>query len=182
MKEECTYYREQIITTPENEETVREMFSEPSLEDPLEELFAQFEFDLDLNTICEQDEALWDSIPKNNKVEEEDEQIEVLEEPHREKEERTKISSTSAHFPDVPRAQERSRLGLCDEQIEGIKIEKLPKFSSYFIPVHDSLLDEKLFEKTQSGPSQYIDNWNPLDIGKIHSLWCKRRKDWCFKF
>jgi hypothetical protein len=35
MEEECAYYREQTTTTPENEETVREMFSEPSLEDPL---------------------------------------------------------------------------------------------------------------------------------------------------
>jgi hypothetical protein len=98
--------------------------------------------------ICEQDKALLDSTPKNNKVEEEEEQTEVLEEPHREKEESIETSSTSAHILDVPRAQERSWLGLCDEQIEVIKIEKLPKSSSYFIPLHD----EKLFEKTQSAP------------------------------
>jgi hypothetical protein len=162
MKEEYTYYHEQTTTTLENEETVQEIFSESSLEDPLEERFAQFEFDLDLNKIREQAEALLDSTPKNNKVEEEEEQTEVLEKPHQEKEESTKTSSTLAHIPDVPRAKERSRLGLCDEQIEGIKIEKLPEYSSYFIPVHDSLLNEKLFEKTQSGPPQFIDTWNPL--------------------
>jgi hypothetical protein len=68
-------------------------------------------------------------------------------------------------------------LELPNEQIEDIQIEKLLEFSSYFIPVHDSPLDEKLFEITQNGPPQYIDNWNPLAIEKIHSLWCKRRKD-----
>jgi hypothetical protein len=108
MEEECTYYREQTTTTPENEETVREIFSEPSLEDPLEERFAQFEFDLDLDTIREQDEALLDSTSKNNKVEEEEEQTKVLEEPHWEKEESTETSSTLAHIPDVPKAHERS--------------------------------------------------------------------------
>jgi hypothetical protein len=100
MEEECTYYHEQTTTTRGNEETIEEMFSEPSLEDPLEERFAQFEFDLDLDMKCEQAEALLDSTPKNNKVEEEKEQIEVLEEPHREKEESTaKTSSISALFP-----------------------------------------------------------------------------------
>jgi hypothetical protein len=124
------------------------MFSEPSIEDPLEECFAQFEFDLDLDMIHEQAEVLLDSTLKNNKVKEEDEQIEVLREPHWEKEECTETSSTSALIPKVPRVQERSLLGLCDEQIKDIKIEKLPEYSSYFIPVHDSFLDEKLFEKT----------------------------------
>jgi hypothetical protein len=173
MEEECTYYCEQTTTTPKNEEIVWKTFSEPSLEDPLEERFPQFEFDLDLDTIHEQDEAILDSTLKNNKVEEEEEQTEVLEEPHWEKEESTETSSTSAHILDVPRAQERSCLGLCDEQIEDIKIEKLFESSSYFIPVHD----EKLFEKTQSGPPQYIDNWNPPAMERHHSLWCKRRKD-----
>jgi hypothetical protein len=101
--------------------------------------------------IREQAEALLDSTPKNNKVEEEEEQIEVLGEPHREKEESIEASSTLAPIPEVPRVQERSLLGLCDEQIEDIKIEKLPGYSSYFILVHEFLLDEKLFEKTQNG-------------------------------
>jgi hypothetical protein len=38
-----------------------EIVNEPSLEDPLEESFAQFEFDLDLVIISEQAEALLDS-------------------------------------------------------------------------------------------------------------------------
>jgi hypothetical protein len=78
----------------------------------------------------------------------------------------------------MQRVQERILLELPNEQIEDIKIEKLSKFSSYFILVHD----KKLFEKTQSGPPRSIDIRNHLDLGKIHSLWCKRRKDWCFKF
>jgi hypothetical protein len=40
------------------------MFKEPSLEDPLEESFAQFEFDLDLDIIYEQAKALLDSAPE----------------------------------------------------------------------------------------------------------------------
>ena len=72
--------------------------------------------------IHEQAEALLYSTLENNKVEEEDEQIEVLGEPHREKEESTRTSSTSTPIPEVPRVQERSLLGLCDEQIEDIKI------------------------------------------------------------
>ena len=54
-----------------------EMFSEPSLEDPLEHCFAQFEFDLDLNMSHEHAEALLDSVTENNKVEEEEEKNEV---------------------------------------------------------------------------------------------------------
>jgi hypothetical protein len=80
-------------------------FNEPSLEDPLEESFAQFEFDLDLDMICEKAQDLLDptsgmrtekgetaktSFPnpfpsvaepliiENNKVEENDEQVEPL--------------------------------------------------------------------------------------------------------
>ena len=163
MEEECTYYREQTSTTPKNEKTVREMFSEPSLEDPLEESFDQFHEQV---------------VVENQVDEKKEEQIEDLEEPHQEKEVSTKTFSTLALIPETPRGQERSLLELPIEQIEDIKIEKLPESSSYFIPVHD----EKLFEKTQSGPPIYTDNWNPPAMGRHHSLWCKRRKDWCFKF
>jgi hypothetical protein len=69
-------------------------------------------------------------------------------------------------------------LELPNEQFKDIKIEKIPNFSSYFILVHH----DKLFEKTQSGPPRSIDIWNHLAIEKIHSLWYKRRNDWCFKF
>jgi hypothetical protein len=119
-------------------------------------------------------------VVENQVDERKEEQIEDLEEPHQEKEESisTKTFSTLALIPKTPRGQEMCLLGLPKEQIEDVKIEKLPESSSYFIPVHD----EKLFKKTQSGPPQYIDNWNPPAIGRHHSLWCKRRKDWCFKF
>jgi hypothetical protein len=163
MEEECTYYREQTTTIPRNEEIVEENFSEPSLEDPLGEHFDQF---------CEH------SVVENEVDERKEEQTEDLEEPHQEKEVSIKTFSTLALIPETPRGQERSLLELPIEQIEDIKIEKLSESSSYFIPVYD----EKLFEKTQNGPPQYTDNWNPPAMGRRHSLWCKRRKDWCFKF
>jgi hypothetical protein len=59
--------------------TIIEMFREPSLEDPLEESFAQFEFDLDLDMIHEQAKALLDPTPEmqtKNGDEESQEQIE----------------------------------------------------------------------------------------------------------
>ena len=55
------------------------MFREPSLEDPLEESFAQFEFDLDLDMIHEQAKALLDptlEMQTENGDEENQEQIE----------------------------------------------------------------------------------------------------------
>jgi hypothetical protein len=54
-------------------------FREPSLEDPLEESFAQFEFDLDLDVVHEQVKALLDPTPEmrtENGEEEMEEQIE----------------------------------------------------------------------------------------------------------
>jgi hypothetical protein len=66
--------------------------------------------------------------------------------------ESTETSSTLALIPEIQKVQERSLLEVPNEQIKDIKIEKLPEVSSYIIPVHDSPLDEKLFEKTQSGP------------------------------
>jgi hypothetical protein len=163
MEDEYTYYHEQTTTTLGNEENVEENFCKPSLEDPLGEHFDQF---------CEQ------AVVENEVDERKEEQTEDPKEPHQEKEESTKTFSTLALIPETPRGQERSLLELPIEQIEDTKIEKLPESSSYFIPVHD----EKLFEKTQSGPPLYTDNWNPPAMGRHHSLWCKRRKDWCFKF
>jgi hypothetical protein len=126
---ECTYYHEQIATTPRNEETVEDIFCELCPEDHLGECFDQF---------CEQ-------VVVTNQVDErKEEQTEVLEEPYLEKEENTKTFSTLALIPETPKGNERSLLELPNEQIEDIKIEKFPEFSSYFISVHD----EKLFEKT----------------------------------
>ena len=129
MEDEDTYYHEQTTTTPRNGEIVEENFCEPSLEDPLGERFDQF---------CEQ------AVVENEVDERKKEQTEDLEEPHQEKEMSTKTFSTLALIPKIPRGQERSLLELPIEQIEDIKIKKLPKSSSYFIPIHD----EKLFEKT----------------------------------
>ena len=163
MENECIYYYEQTTTTPRNEENVEENFCEPSLEDPLGERFDQF---------CEQ------AVVENQVDVRKEEQTKDLEEPYQKKEESTKTFSTLALIPETPRGQERSLLELLNVQIKDIKVEKFPVSSSYFIVVHD----EKLFEKTQSGPPLYTNNWNPLAIGKIHSLWCKRGKGQCFKF
>jgi hypothetical protein len=163
MENEYIYYHEQTATTPRNEENVEENFCEPSLEDPLGEHFDQF----------------YQQVVVENQVDErKEEQTEDLEEPHLEKEESTNTFSTLALIPETPKGQERSLLELPIKQIEDIKIEKLPESSSYFIPVNN----EKLFEKTQNGPPLYTDNWNPPVMGSHYSLWCKRRKDWCFKF
>jgi hypothetical protein len=45
------------------------------------------------------------------------------------------------------------------------------------IPVHESLLDEKLFENIQRDVPRFADIQNYLSVGKIYSLWSKRRKD-----
>jgi hypothetical protein len=117
-------------------------------------------------------------VVENQVDERKEEQTKDLEEPHQEKEESTKTFSTLSLILETPRGQERNLLELPNEQIEDIKIEKLPESFSYFIPIHD----EKLFKKIQSGPPLYTDNWNPPAMGRHHSLWCKRRKDWYFKF
>jgi hypothetical protein len=105
-------------------------------------------------------------VVENQVDERKEEQTKDLEEPHQEKEESTKTFSTLDLIPETPRGQERSLLELPNEQIADMKIEKLPESSSYCIPVHD----EKLFEKTQSGPPLYTDNWNPSAMGRHHSL------------
>jgi hypothetical protein len=51
-------------TTLGSEKVVEEIVNEPSLEDPLEESFAHLKFDMDLDMIHEQAEALLDSTPK----------------------------------------------------------------------------------------------------------------------
>jgi hypothetical protein len=108
-----------------NEETVEENFCEPSLEDPLGESFDQF---------CEQ------VVVENQVDKRKEEQAEDLEEPYQEKEESTKTFSTLAIILETPRVQERILFKLPNEQIEDIKIEKLPESSSYFILVHDEIV------------------------------------------
>jgi hypothetical protein len=83
---------------------------------------------------------------------------------------------------DLPRGRESRLLGLLEEQKETTEVEKFPKYSPCFNPVHDSLPAEKMFENTQRDLPQYAKIQNYLSVGKTHSLWSKRRKDWCFKF
>ena len=93
-------------------------------------------------------------------VEQNEEQIEVPQDLHREKgkEESTEASSSSPPIPEMPYEPQAP------------------------IPVHDSLPNERLFENTQRDLPRYAKIRNYLSIGKIHSLWSMRRKDWCFKF
>jgi hypothetical protein len=54
----------QAMTTLGSEEVVEDIVNKPSQEDPLEESFPQFEFDLDLDMISEQAKTLLDSTPE----------------------------------------------------------------------------------------------------------------------
>jgi hypothetical protein len=78
-----------------------------------------------------------EEVVENQVDERKEEQTEDLEELRQEKEEST-TSSTLALIPKIQRVQEKILFKLPNEQIEDIKIEKLPEFCSYFIPVHDS--------------------------------------------
>jgi hypothetical protein len=78
---------------------------------------------------------------------------------------------------DLPRGQESSLLGLLEEQKETIKVENFFVYSPHVIPIHDSLLDKKLFENAQKNLPRYAAIQNYLSGGKIYSLWSKRRKD-----
>jgi hypothetical protein len=73
-------------------------------------------------------------------------------------------------------------LGILEEQKETIKVENFLVYSPHSIPVHDSLPDEKLLKNTQRDLPRYMGIQNYLYVGKIYSIWSKRRKDWCFKF
>jgi hypothetical protein len=73
-------------------------------------------------------------------------------------------------------------LGILEKQKETIKVGNFIVYSPHSILVHDSILDEKLFENTRRDLPRYAGILNYLSVGKLYSLWSKRRKDWCFKF
>jgi len=125
-----------------------------------------------------------EEVVKNHKEEGKEEQIEVTHDLHWEKGKEVSIeaSSASTPIPELPRGHENSQLLLLDEQTVIIKAEKLSKYSPHSIVVHDSLPDEKLFENSKSNLPQSVNIRNYLSVGRIHSLWSKRRKDWCFKY
>jgi hypothetical protein len=125
-----------------------------------------------------------EEVVENHEEEGKEEQIEVTHDLHREKSKEVSIeaSSASTPIPELPRGHESSLLGLLDEQTEVIKVEKISKYSPHSTLVHDSLPDEKLFENSQSDLPRSVNIRNYLSIGRIHSLWSKRRKDWYFKF
>jgi len=125
-----------------------------------------------------------EEVIKKHEEEGKEEQIEVIQDLHREKgkEVSTEASSASIPIPELPRGHESSLLGILDEQTKVIKVEKLSKYSPHSIPVHDSLPNEKLFENSQSDLPRSVKIRNYLSVGRIHSLWSMRRKDWCFKF
>jgi len=124
-----------------------------------------------------------EEVVENQEEKGKDDQMEVTHDLHWKKgnEVSTEASSASTPILELPRGHENSLLLLLDEQTEVIKVEKLSKYS-HSILVHDSLPDEKLFENFQSDLPRFVKIRNYLSVGRIHSLWSKRRKDWCFKF
>jgi hypothetical protein len=125
-----------------------------------------------------------EEVVENHKEEGKEEQIVVTHDLHRGKgkEVSTEASLASTPIPELPRGHENSLLLLLNKQTVVIKAEKLSKYSPHSILVHDSLPDEKLFENSQSDLPRSVKIRNYLSVGRIHSLWSKRRKDWCFKF
>jgi hypothetical protein len=119
-----------------------------------------------------------------NQEEEGEKQIEVTQDLHREKgkEVSTEASSAATPISKLPRGHESSLLGLLDNQTKVIKVEKLFKYSPHSILVHDYLPNEKLFENSLGDLPRSVTIRNYLSIGRIHYLWSKRRKYWCFKF
>jgi hypothetical protein len=78
-------------------------FREPSLKDPLEESFAQFEFDLDLDMVHEQAKALLDPAPEMWTENGEEENLEQIEPPPISNWSNDKDVSTEAHsFVTIP--------------------------------------------------------------------------------
>jgi hypothetical protein len=155
MVDESTSYHEQAITTTKNGEVV-----ETRMEERKEEQI-------------EAPQALHRAKDEEVSIEAHSSSTLILETPY---EPQAPISY------DLPRSQESSLLGLLEEQKETIKVENFLVYSPHFIPVHDSLSDEKLFENTQKNLPRYAAIHNYLFVGNIYSLWSKRRKDWCFKF
>jgi hypothetical protein len=93
----------QATTTFESAEVVEEIFCEPSLEDPLEESFAQDEFDLDFDMVHEQAKALLDPTPKMRTENGEEEKGEQIEPPPISNWSNDKDVSTEAHsFVTIP--------------------------------------------------------------------------------
>jgi hypothetical protein len=153
MVDENTSYHEQVITTMKNGEGV---------ETHVEEMEEQIEAPQALHRA--KGEEVSTKVPSSSTL--------ILETPY---EPRAPITY------DLPRGQESSLLGLLEEQEETIEVENFLVYSPHFTPVHNSLSNEKLFENTQKNLPRYANIWN-LSVGKIYSLWSKRRKDWCFKF
>ena len=107
MEDECTYYyHEQTTTTHGNEETAEEIFFSQVLRIFWESALIYFVSKLSHWGVKKWFQFKW----------------------IREKEESIKTFSTLALIPEIQRVQEGILLELSNEQIEDIKIEKLPKF------------------------------------------------------
>jgi DNA-directed RNA polymerase len=87
---------------------------------------------------------------ENQLEERKEEQIEVPQDLHRgeDKEVSSEACLTSTHTLELTRTQKSSLLGLLDEQIEAIEVEKFLEYSHHFLSVHDSLPYENLFKNT----------------------------------
>jgi len=122
MVDESTSYHEQAITTMKNGEVVKthvEEMKEEQIEAP---------------------QALHRAKGEEVSTETLSSSTLILETPY---EPRASIAY------DLPRGQESNLLWLLEEQKETIKLENFLVYFPHFIPVHDSLPNEKLFENTQ---------------------------------
>jgi hypothetical protein len=121
MVDESTSYQEQVITTMKNGEVV-----ETHVEERNEE---QIEAPQALPRV--EGKEVSTEAPSSSTL--------ILETPY---------ESQAPIAYDLPRGQESSLLGLLEEKKETIEVENFLEYSPHFTPVHDSLLDEKLFENT----------------------------------
>jgi hypothetical protein len=148
------------------------IFREPSLEDPLEESFAQFEFDLDLDMIYEQAKALLDPTPKMWTENGEEENQEQIEPPPISNWSNDKEVSTEAHFfITIPLETQHEPQASSFQCLEEPSYVEIFKVSCIERCKYRNMHTKKIFRRKQIG---YIRWWNILQEG-YHIL---KKKGW----
>jgi hypothetical protein len=126
------------------EQAVR--FKEPSLEDPLEESFAQFEFDMDLDMVHEQAKALLDPATEMQTENGEEENLEQIEPPPISNWPNDKEVSTEAHsFVAIP--------------LETFHAPYIPSFQCLEEPSYVKIFEDSHSQDHKS--SNHVPKWIP---------------------
>jgi hypothetical protein len=127
----------QATTTLESKDVVEKIANEPILEDPLEESCAPFEFDLDLDMLCEQAEALLDSTLEIRRENGETTKISFLSSSTAEQEEKNEHLESIEHLeqiepPPAPNLSNDKEMSTEARSFISIPFETLhaPSFSS----------------------------------------------------